>query len=37
MWRKLVIGAFVLAMAAILVAAMFFLFDPMAFLPKSAP
>jgi hypothetical protein len=34
MWRKVAIGVFILAVAALWVAAMFHLFDPTIFLPK---
>ena len=35
MWAKLATGAFILAMAAVVVAVIFLLFDPTAFLPKG--
>jgi hypothetical protein len=37
MGSKLVIGAFILMVVAVLIAAMFLFFDPTVFYPKHAP
>ena len=37
MGSKLVIGAFILMVVALLIAAMFLFFDPTVFYPKPAP
>ena len=36
MWVKLVTGAFILAMAVVMVAVIFLFFEPTVFLPKGA-